>query len=70
MRVVGVDKEGRQRCWFCGGLEFTAARMTREKVVLGIYATVTRPTIRCAHCGEYGDSQRNGEFTRPAESHC
>ena len=55
MRVVGVDKEGRQRCWWCGGLEFTAARMTRETVVLGIRANVTRPTLRCAHCGECSD---------------
>ncbi len=68
MRVVGVDKEGRQRCWFCGGLEFTAAQMTREKIVQGIYSTVTGPAVRCAHCGEYSDTRREGEFTRAADS--
>ena len=55
MRVIGVDKHGHQRCWWCGGLEFSQVRMTREAVVLGIHANVTRPTLRCEHCGEYND---------------
>jgi hypothetical protein len=58
MRVVGIDKQGNQRCWWCGGVEFSQARMTRETVVLGIHASVTRPTLRCAHCGEYSDVSR------------
>jgi hypothetical protein len=63
MRVVGVDKDGRQRCWFCGGLEFTSARITRETVVLGIHANVTRPMLQCAHCGECSGLGRDVQFT-------
>ncbi len=58
MRVVAVDEQGHQRCWWCGGLELSPARITRETVVLGFHATPTRPTLRCAHCGEYNDVGR------------
>ena len=58
MRIVAIDKDGHQRCWWCGGLEFTQARITRETIVLGIHANVNKPTLRCAHCGEYNDIGR------------
>jgi DNA-directed RNA polymerase subunit RPC12/RpoP len=55
MRIVGIDKDGNQRCWWCGGQEFSKARSTRETVVLGVHLTMTKPTLRCGHCGRYSD---------------
>jgi hypothetical protein len=53
MQIIGVDGQGRQRCWWCGGLEFSRERMTRAVVVLGLHLHTTKPTLRCEHCGEY-----------------
>ncbi len=58
MRVVAVDKQGHQRCWWCGGLELSQERITRQTVVMGIHANITKPTLHCEHCGEYTDLGR------------
>ncbi len=55
MRIIGIDKDGNQRCWWCGGNEFSQARCTKETIVLGVHLNMTKPTLRCAHCGQYSD---------------
>jgi hypothetical protein len=49
---VGLDKDGCQHCVRCGGQAFTNERATRVAEVLGVQATLTRPVLRCAQCGE------------------
>ena len=56
MHIVGIDKDGNQRCWWCGGQEFTRARVTPETIVLGVPVATAKPTLRCAHCGEHNDA--------------
>jgi hypothetical protein len=55
MRDICVDVEGQQRCWNCGGRNFTQQRTTRSKVAFGIGAALTKPKLRCVRCNEYND---------------
>ncbi len=53
MLFLGLDKDGHQHCWKCGGQGFTLGRTTRTTVALGIRSTFTTPKLRCVNCGEY-----------------
>jgi hypothetical protein len=55
MQFVGLDKDGNQHCWKCGGQGFTEERVPRATDLLGIHAILTMQKLRCAHCGEYND---------------
>jgi len=63
MRFVGLDKQGNQHCWKCGGQVFTQERMTRVSVVLGVRSIFTTQKLRCARCGEYNDVGSAMEYT-------
>ena len=67
MKDIRIDDQGRQRCWNCGGTNFTHKRTFRAKataVGLGV-ATVgvgaaaaaagTKKKLKCQSCGEYND---------------
>lgn len=55
MKDIEVDEQGRQRCWNCGGLNFTQQRTMRSKVAFGVGALVAKKKLRCVRCGEYND---------------
>ena len=53
MLLVGLDKECKRHCAYCGGQDFTHERTTRVTEVLGVHATLTRPVLRCVRCGGF-----------------
>ena len=55
VRDIEIDADGRQRCWKCGGQNFTQQRTTRSKVSVGLGAALTKKKLRCVQCGTYND---------------
>jgi putative oligomerization/nucleic acid binding protein len=66
MKDIEVDEEGRQRCWNCGGMNFTQQRTARSKVAFGVGALLTKKKLRCVHCGEYSDVGNAKPYRGPA----
>ena len=55
MLLVGLDTDGNQHCWKCGGQGFTQERVPQATDLLGIHVILTMHKLRCVHCGEYND---------------
>jgi hypothetical protein len=66
MQDIRIDQQGRQRCWNCGGLNFTQQRTARSKVGFGISSALTKPKLRCVRCSEYNDVGSARPYTGPA----
>jgi hypothetical protein len=66
VKDVRLDSSGRQRCWNCGGLNFTQQRTTRSKVAFGLAAALSKAKLRCVRCGEYSDVGSATPYTGPA----
>lgn len=66
MKDIRVDSQGRQRCWNCGGLNFTHKRTFRSKALVGVGALLTKKKLKCQSCGEYNDTGRAKPYTGPA----
>ena len=67
MKDIRVDDSGDQRCWNCGGKNFTQQRTMRSKVAFGVGAVLTKKKLRCVQCGEYNDVGNAKPFTGPAD---
>jgi hypothetical protein len=63
---VRVDQTGKQRCWNCGGFNFTSQRTTRSKVAFGVGALLANPKLRCVRCGEYNDTGSAKPYAGPS----
>lgn len=63
---IGIDSQGRQRCWACGGQNFTQQRTARSKVGFGLSSLVTKPKLRCVRCNEYNDVGSARPYSGPA----
>jgi len=55
MLFVGLDKDGNQHCWKCGGQAFTQERITRVSVAPGAPSTSATHRLRCVRCGQCSD---------------
>ncbi|MPY95460.1 MAG: DUF2510 domain-containing protein [Acidimicrobiia bacterium] len=66
MKDIRVDSLGRQRCWNCGGTNFTQQRTLRSKVTVGVGALATKKKLRCVSCGEYNDVGSAKPYNGPA----
>jgi hypothetical protein len=66
VKDVRLDSSGRQRCWNCGGFNFTQQRTTRSKVAFGLSAALSKAKLRCVRCGEYNDVGSATPYTGPA----
>lgn len=66
MQDVRIDDQGRQRCFNCGGFNFTQQRTTRSKVAFGIGALLANQKLRCVRCGEYNDTGSGKPYSGPA----
>jgi ribosomal protein L40E len=63
MQNIRVDEDGNQRCWNCGGKNFTLKRTFRSKVLFGVGALLTHKKLKCQLCGEYNQTGAAEPFT-------
>ena len=63
MLFVGLDKDGNQHCWKCGGQGFTYEHVPWSTDVLDVHATLTAQKLHCVHCGEYNDVGAATEYS-------
>lgn len=59
MKDIRIDADGAQRCWKCGGRNFTQKRTVRAKVIavstVAVGALATKKKLQCQACGAYND---------------
>lgn len=59
MQDIRVDEDGNQRCWKCGGKNFTQKRTFRAKAIgvptVVVGALATKKKLQCQSFGEYND---------------
>lgn len=67
MKDLRIDPWGRQRCWNCGGINFTTRRTARSWVWLGPFALLTKPKQRCNRCSAYNDVGSAQPYNGPAD---
>jgi len=65
LKDIRIDDQQRQRCWNCGGINFTTQRTTRSKL-FGLLCLLTKPKLRCVRCGEYNDPGNAKHYQGPA----
>lgn len=80
MKDIRIDDQGRQRCWNCGGTNFTHKRTVRSKVVGGTAVVMTgglaaaaaplatKKKLKCQACGEYNDVGSAKPYEGPASA--
>ncbi len=66
VKNIRVDEKARQRCWNCGGLNFTEKRTMRSKAMVGVGALLTKKKLKCQSCGEYNDTGNAQPYKGPA----
>lgn len=66
MKDIRIDKAGAQRCWNCGGRNFTEQRTLRSRVAFGVGAVLTKKKLRCVRCDEYNDVGSAKTYDGPA----
>lgn len=77
MKDIQVDQQGQQRCWNCGGRQFTHKRTFRSKAIgvtagiatVGVAALGTLATakkLKCQRCGEYNKTGSAESYQGPA----
>lgn len=65
VRDIQIDSQGCNRCWSCGGKNFTQGRTTMAKVTVGVGALLTKKKLRCTGCGAWNDVGNAKPFNRP-----
>jgi hypothetical protein len=68
MQDIRIDTDGNQRCWFCGGKNFTEKRTFGSKAALGVGSLLTHKKLKCQSCGEYNDTGSTKPFVDPKAS--
>ncbi len=66
MKNIRIDQWGRQRCWNCGGINFTTKRTGKSWLLLGVGAVLTNPKQRCNRCGQYNQVGAAQQYDGPA----
>jgi hypothetical protein len=75
---IRIDDEGNQRCWNCGGKNFTEKRTLRSKVAVGTATVLTggvalvglaavHKKLKCQNCGEYNQTGDAKPYEGPAD---
>ncbi len=66
---IRIDDNGDQRCWNCGGKQFTLKRSKRAKAGLGAAALLAAKHNKCQSCGVYNILGNAKKFTGSQKDH-